>query len=60
MLNTIGLWVVVVTGWVVLVGLLKGIHGNFSSRGNEGHTAAQDSINSEVVVVIKATTCLDD
>lgn len=52
--------VVMVTRWVVLVGLLKGIHGNFRSRGQEGHAAAHHCINGEVVVVIKATACLGD
>lgn len=49
-----------VTRWVVLVGLLEGIHGNFSSRGQEGHAAAEYSIHGEVVLVVKATARLDD
>lgn len=49
-----------VTRGVVLVGLLKGIHGNLGSRGKEGHVAIDDSIHGEVVVVVKATTGLSD
>lgn len=54
------LLVVMVTRWVVLVGLLEGIHGNLSSRGQEGHVAANYSIHSEVVVVVKAMARLND
>lgn len=51
---------VVVTRWVVLVGLLEGIHGDFSSGGQERNAAAEYGVNSEVVVVVKAAACLDD
>lgn len=52
--------VVTVTGWVVLVDLLEGIHGNFGPRGQEGHATTDYSIHVEVVVVVNAATCLDD
>lgn len=56
----LSLVVVMVTGWVVLVGLLKGIDSDFCSRGYERHVAADYSIHGEVVVVVKATARLDD
>lgn len=49
-----------VTRWVVLVDLLEGVHGDFSSGGQEGHAATHRRIDSEVVVLIKAAACLDD
>lgn len=51
---------VVVTRWVILVGLLERIHGDFSSRGQERNAATECGVNSEVVVVVKAAACLDD
>lgn len=52
--------VVVVTRWVVLVDLLEGIHGDFSSRGQERNAAAEFGVNGEVVMVVKAAARLDD
>lgn len=49
-----------VTRWVVLVDLLKWLHGNFSSGGDERHVAADLGIHGEVVVVVEAAACLDD
>lgn len=48
------------TGWVVLVCLLKGVHGNFSTSGQDGQVATQQRINSEMVVVIQTTTRLNE
>lgn len=48
------------TGWVVLVGLLEGVHGHFSPRGQEGHAATQSGVHRQVVVVVQATPSLDD
>lgn len=45
---------------VVLVGLLEGLHSNFSSRWNEWNIAINDSIHSEVVVFVKAAARLRD
>lgn len=52
--------VVTVTGRVVLVGLLEGIHGNLGTRWKEGHAAADHGVHSEVVVVVKTTGRLTD
>jgi len=52
--------VVMVTGWVVLVDLLKGIHGNLGSGGQEGHVAVDHSVHGEVIVVVEAAARLGD
>lgn len=57
---TLSFEVVLLTRWVVLEGLLERIHGNFSSRGQEGYAAAHHCIASDVVVLIKAASCLYD
>lgn len=48
------------TGRVVLVCLLKGVHGDFSTRGQDGHAATQHCVNGEVIVVVQTTSCLKD
>lgn len=53
-------YIIMFTRWVVLVGLLEGLHSNLSSRGDVWHVAIDCCIHAEVVVFVKATACLDD
>lgn len=48
------------TGRVVLVGLLEGVHGHLGPGGQEGHAAAQSRVHRQVVVVVQAAARLDD
>lgn len=48
------------TGWVVLVYLLKGVHANLSTRGKDRHTATQHCVNGEVILVVQTTSRLND
>lgn len=48
------------TGRVVLVGLLEGLHGHLGPGGQEGHAAAQSCVHRQVVVVVQAAARMDD
>lgn len=52
--------VAVLTRWVVMVGLLEGVHGDLGPGGQERHAATQSSVHRQVVVDVQAAASLDD